>query len=281
MFYYYCCHLLLFMLKILNRINSTTFRACYFSARSWHSDNLHKFFTNKYHKKICPNCEKPNSLPTINCTACNSLLLDSSIRLIKNDLLQEAGLARDKSNLIELHRSFELLIVKNPHPIGLIHLIVTPKSTMYDIKQLKKRDLQLLQLMYEKGLESLQKCISDLPEAMHTEARKMAIWGFNYPSEYNQLALHIVIPPISNFKMFEHPLFYPFDKVVSDLQNVGRVQSFSRVSKFKPNSVNKEPTTNTTLTLQTLMENDKICRSILGDWTIKRETKNLHLFKTT
>ena len=144
-----------------------------------HSAKLQKFFTNKTHKKYC-SCGKPSALLLEQCSYCGASLNDQHIAPMKRDPLLAAVLG-ENTEFQEMHRSFQLLVLKNRYPVGDQHLLVLPKSTFYDIRQLRKRDAALLEKMYQKGLECLK-----------VEPGTPVACGFSYPSDYNHLHLHMV-----------------------------------------------------------------------------------------
>ena len=176
-----------------------------------HSASLQKFFTNKTHKKYC-SCGKPSALLLEHCSYCGEALGDQHIAPIKRDPLLAAVLG-ESSDFQELYRSFQLLVLKNSYPVGEKHVLVLPKSTFYDIRQLRKRDVTLLEKMYQKGLESLQ-----------VEANTPVACGFSYPSDYNHLHLHLVVPPFTSLKLFQRHVFYPLPEVQVQLQRKGLVR---------------------------------------------------------
>ncbi|KAL8449025.1 hypothetical protein Emed_003377 [Eimeria media] len=284
-----------------------------------HSAELHRYFTNRYHKKICPKCTRPNILPSLVCASCSHQLTDADIRSVGRDALRELILSRqanhDQSSELqsrltllermqqtnaslsltqdllrglpqplasdgpghgqarwceELFRSFDFIVIKYPYPASAIHLASIPKTSMYDVKQLRRSHIPLLKSMQDK-LTSLINLMIDLvtitsrvkasrlrvPSRAHQstctaqteesegsedsereaaaavplkdvrmQLRQLVSLGFNYPSEYSQLCLHAVVPPVANFGLFEPPYFYPLKKVLSDLEQRGSVQTF-------------------------------------------------------
>lgn len=178
-----------------------------------HSARLQKFFTNKTHKKYCPNCEKPSALLLEVCSYCGEQLGDEHIAPMKRDPLQVALLGSQDS-FEELHRSFHLLLLKNCYPVGQQHLLVLPKTSgFYDIRQLRKKHLKLLETMYQKGLEHLK-----------IEPGTPVACGFSYPSDYNHLHLHMVTPPFTSTELFQRHVFYPLPEVQLQLQRKGCVR---------------------------------------------------------
>ena len=119
-----------------------------------HSALLQKFFTNKMHKKYC-DCGKPSALLLEKCSYCGAHLKDHHIAPMRRDPLLQAVL-QETSGFQELYRSFELLVLKHRFPVGEQHLLVLPKGTFYDLKQLRKRDTPLLQKMYQKVPQHLK-----------------------------------------------------------------------------------------------------------------------------
>lgn len=176
-----------------------------------HSAKLQKFFTNKTHKKYC-SCGKPSALLLEQCSYCGASLNDQHIAPMKRDPLLAAVLG-ENTEFQEMHRSFQLLVLKNRYPVGDQHLLVLPKSTFYDIRQLRKRDAALLEKMYQKGLECLK-----------VEPGTPVACGFSYPSDYNHLHLHMVTPPFSSVELFQRHVFYPLPELQLQLQRKGLVR---------------------------------------------------------
>lgn len=281
--------------------------ACYH-----HAADLHRFFTNRYHKKLCPCCSRPNILPATNCWKCSQPLTNIHIRSIGRDALRDLIMARhvnhDQSKkletkiqflktqtnksesffvkdhflqglpqplaaahhglgnpsvrFIELFRSFSFIVAVYPFPIGMIHLVSIPKASVYDIKQLRRSHIPLLKNMKERTktlarlmLEFVLLPIHENPSFMkskklksnaseteagreettemacdetkynlHQQIKEQTIFGFNYPSEYGQLCMHAIIPPIYNFSLFEAPYFYPLNKILKELEVCGSPQ---------------------------------------------------------
>ncbi|CAE7370768.1 unnamed protein product, partial [Symbiodinium sp. KB8] len=117
-----------------------------------HSASLQKFFTNKTHKKYCENCGKPSALLLERCSYCGEALSDSQIAAMARDPLLEAVLDAGSSDFDELYRSFELLVLKHRYPVGREHLLVMPKDTCYDLRQLRRRQVPFLKKMYQKAI---------------------------------------------------------------------------------------------------------------------------------
>ena len=92
---------------------------------------------------------KPSALLLEKCSYCGAALKDHHIAPMRRDPLLAAVLGETTASE-ELYRSFELLVLKHRFPVGEQHLLVVPKGTFYDVKQLRRRDAPLLQKMYEK-----------------------------------------------------------------------------------------------------------------------------------
>lgn len=59
-----------------------------------HSAQLQRFYTNRYHKKECPRCSRPNIVPVRRCGYCDLLLTDLDIRLVGRDVFRELVASR-------------------------------------------------------------------------------------------------------------------------------------------------------------------------------------------
>ncbi|CAE7811324.1 unnamed protein product [Symbiodinium sp. CCMP2456] len=185
-----------------------------------HSASLQKFFTNKTHKKYCENCGKPSALLLERCSYCGEALSDSQIAAMARDPLLEAVLDAGSSDFDELHRSFELLVLKHRYPVGREHLLVMPKDTCYDLRQLRRRQVPFLKKMYQKAMECLR-TLCMLPEGAPDPP---VACGFSYPADYNHLHLHVVAAPFTRLELFARPVFYPLAEVEVQLQKKGIVR---------------------------------------------------------
>ncbi|CAJ1380623.1 unnamed protein product [Effrenium voratum] len=219
-----------------------TLRFCQHLQVRWHlhSAGLQKFFANKTHKKYC-GCGKPSALLLDRCSFCGEQLGDEHIAPLKRDPLHQALLA--SGDFQELHRSFHLLVLEHRFPVGKRHLLVLPKGTFYDLRQLRKRDAPLLEKMYQKALgetgvcevpRSLVKATQccwlpswSLPEGLEclqqAEPSPVAC-GFSYPADYNHLYLHLVEPPFKRLELFQRHVFYPLPEVQMELRRKGIVR---------------------------------------------------------
>ncbi len=106
--------------------------------------------------------------------------------------------------------------VESRFPVGRAHLMVIPKITTADLRKCKRHPHQtLLKTMLQLGKEQLA-------ERYNVKSKFLA--GFSYPSEYNQLCLHVVAPPITNFLLFRKATWYPYKQAQADLFQYGYVQ---------------------------------------------------------
>ncbi|KAL8427587.1 hypothetical protein Efla_005762 [Eimeria flavescens] len=323
-----------------------------------HSVDLHRYYTNRYHKKVCPKCGRPNILPSTACACCSHRLTDVHICSVGRDVLRDLVLARhanhdqsgelesrlsllkrgpagtrlmtfeeclqglprplsadglglepSRGGCVEFFRSFDFVVFAFPFPASLLHLAAAPKASMYDLRQLRRSHVQLLKRMQEKlrcllnlliecwaycappGPHSLPPQKEEEEEEARSERtsrcsegeqqpledgtpdqqtslgsacmqlRRLAAFGFNYPSEYSQLCLHAVAPPIKNFGIFEPPCFYSLSKVLSDLQRCGSVQTFSPSAIFSCEDS----------LLQTIKSQDVVARRLLGKAELARK----------
>eukprot|EP00405_Crypthecodinium_cohnii_P059016 CAMPEP_0206625180 /NCGR_PEP_ID=MMETSP0325_2-20121206/64601_1 /ASSEMBLY_ACC=CAM_ASM_000347 /TAXON_ID=2866 /ORGANISM="Crypthecodinium cohnii, Strain Seligo" /LENGTH=318 /DNA_ID=CAMNT_0054149353 /DNA_START=116 /DNA_END=1069 /DNA_ORIENTATION=+ len=187
----------------------------------WHSAELQKFFNNKTHKKHCKHCGKPSALLLEVCSSCGTSLGDVDIKPTGRDPLVESIVApRGSADFKELHRSFEGLVVKHKYPSGRIHLLAIPKTNLYDLRQLRRRHIPLLRLLRSLGMDCLKREL-DLPESAPEPA---AVVGFSYPADFNQLHMHVVVPPFTSLALFTHQVFYSYAEVENELEKRGMVR---------------------------------------------------------
>ncbi|EPT27959.1 hypothetical protein TGPRC2_289640 [Toxoplasma gondii TgCatPRC2] len=78
-----------------------------------HSSQLQRFYTNRYYKKECPRCSRPNIVPVRRCGYCDLLLTDLDIRLVGRDVFRELVASRtpnhtQRNDLTSLVRDQEL-----------------------------------------------------------------------------------------------------------------------------------------------------------------------------
>eukprot|EP00405_Crypthecodinium_cohnii_P045550 CAMPEP_0206575124 /NCGR_PEP_ID=MMETSP0325_2-20121206/29873_1 /ASSEMBLY_ACC=CAM_ASM_000347 /TAXON_ID=2866 /ORGANISM="Crypthecodinium cohnii, Strain Seligo" /LENGTH=315 /DNA_ID=CAMNT_0054079897 /DNA_START=66 /DNA_END=1011 /DNA_ORIENTATION=+ len=61
----------------------------------------------------------------------------------------------------------------------------------------------------------------DLPESAPEPA---AVVGFSYPADFNQLHMHVVVPPFTSLALFTHQVFYSYAEVENELEKRGMVR---------------------------------------------------------
>eukprot|EP00927_Polykrikos_kofoidii_P016248 TRINITY_DN17322_c0_g2_i1.p1 TRINITY_DN17322_c0_g2~~TRINITY_DN17322_c0_g2_i1.p1 ORF type:complete len:326 (+),score=19.52 TRINITY_DN17322_c0_g2_i1:102-1079(+) len=191
----------------------------------WHSAELQRFFTHRTHKKVCPSCGKRGPLLQEACVFCGETLLDDHIRPTGRDPLLDALLRRgsnhDSGEFKELRRSFEVLVLRQQlFPAGRFHLLSVPTSTCYDLRQIRRKHLPVLRQLRAMGLD----CLKELLGLPQRAPEPVAICGFSYPADYNQVHMHIIMPPFRNLAVFDRRVFYPYAEVESDAERRGTVR---------------------------------------------------------
>merc|ERR1712007_107542 len=155
-------------------------------------------------------------------------LLDDHIRPGGRDRMVDAMLGGDvpdvgpvgNDGFRELHRSFEVLVLQHAYPVGRQHVLAIPKSTCYDLRQLRRKHLPLLRELRARGIDCLRRELG-LPERAPEPA---VLCGFSYPADYNQLHLHLVVPPFRSMALFDRRVFYLFEEVEGDIERRGAVK---------------------------------------------------------
>lgn len=196
--------------------NQTAPNTLYFRIyqRFTHAKSLNRYFANKDFKRVCRSCGKPNILPVLNCTRCDSALTDECIQRVLHDPVADA-IIDTEHDFTSVYRNFNLLVVKDKQPISDSHILIIPKKGLYDLCQLRRLDLKLLRSMQEKAYELLE--VDPLCDT------SKLIMGFHYPSAYSHVCMHAALPPFRMApKAFQPPYFYSFAHVVQQLQDCGR-----------------------------------------------------------
>lgn len=167
-----------------------------------HSSETHRFYTNRYHKKECRRCGRPNIVPVTRCGYCDLPLTDSDVRLVGRDLLRDLvsartpghsqahGASERKASLDqptashetlcgqgslpsitsqfkpgaveELYRCYDFVVIRHPFPVAGVHLSAIPKGTVYDIKQLRRAHIPLLQRMQQQTAVFAAELVNEL-----------------------------------------------------------------------------------------------------------------------
>lgn len=226
---------------------------------SYHSAQQGKYYTNRFYMKKCRGCAASNNLSVTHCTHCMSHLGDDTIRLRTVDPLCKTANARkvevDVKELeyIVLYRCFDFSVMLHPQPVSALHLTAVPNGTFYDIKNLRKNHIPMLNKM-KAQCESILRDIftetnvpfflSNSEHVVHLQKHvkgtrgtsktstvntilEYAIYGFNYPSSYSHVEMHVVVPPVRSCSIFKSPFFYPLTKVLSDLDHLSQVKSYT------------------------------------------------------
>lgn len=185
--------------------------------------DLQRFFTNRSHKKVCPQCGKSNILLLEACNFCGAALADEDIKATGRDPLVEAVLGSALPGFTQLSVSFDVLVLRHKFGVGSQHLLAVPKTTCYDLRNLRRRNLPLLQKLRVEGVRQLREEMRLPPKSADPDI----VFGFCYPSEYNQLHMHIVVPPFSNISLFDRSVFYLLEEVEEMIQAHGSVKPHS------------------------------------------------------
>lgn len=153
----------------------------------YYSCDKKKYFTNRLYKKVCSKCLSLNINNLNNCVYCNNILNDNDIRLIKNTIFTDIinvrkdwkginenifksnknlcllnnveiddryihlrnGLIINKNKkLYVYYNCYDYIILNNPYSNSCLNLIVLFKGIIYDMKNLKRKNICCLLHMY-------------------------------------------------------------------------------------------------------------------------------------
>ncbi|SBS83245.1 conserved Plasmodium protein, unknown function [Plasmodium ovale] len=153
----------------------------------YYSCEKKKYFTNRLYKKVCNNCLSLNINNISKCVYCDNLLNDNDIRLIKNTIFTDIinvrknwkgnldgkngrnflytpllnnieiddkyvhiknGFINNCNKLYVYYNCYDYIILSNPYSNSCINLIVLFKGITYDVKNLKRNNIDCLLHMY-------------------------------------------------------------------------------------------------------------------------------------
>ncbi|ANQ07969.1 Uncharacterized protein PCOAH_00019500 [Plasmodium coatneyi] len=153
----------------------------------YYSCEKKKYYTNRLYKKVCSNCTSLNINNVNKCVYCDSLLSDNDIRLIKNTIFTDIinvrkewklfdrksvrsnnfsapllnnveiddkyirlkkGLINNCDKLYVYYNCYDYIILNNPHSNSCLNLMVLFKGIMYDVKNLKRKNINCLLHLY-------------------------------------------------------------------------------------------------------------------------------------
>ncbi|KJP85670.1 hypothetical protein AK88_04701 [Plasmodium fragile] len=153
----------------------------------YYSCEKKKYYTNRLYKKVCINCTSLNINNVSRCVYCDGLLSDNDIRLIKNTIFTDIinvrkewklfdrktvrsnifsapllnnveiddkyvrlkkGLINNCDKLYVYYNCYDYIILNNPHSNSCLNLMVLFKGIMYDVKNLKRKNINCLLHLY-------------------------------------------------------------------------------------------------------------------------------------
>ena len=128
------------------------------------------------------------------------------------DPLVEAVLTERYFGRPPIAKTWDMMFLECRFPVARCHLLVIPKMRVEDLKKCGRLQQPLLKSMFKEG-------VARLKELYNVRADYVA--GFSYPSEYNQLCLHIIVPPVRNFLLFRRATWYSYFEVQKQLYETG------------------------------------------------------------
>ncbi|CRG99905.1 conserved Plasmodium protein, unknown function [Plasmodium relictum] len=151
----------------------------------YYSCEKKKYYTNRLYKKVCNNCLNLNINNLNKCIYCDHIITDNDIRLIKNNIFTDIinvrkdckyldqknvknsyapllnnveiddkyihiknGFINNCNILYVYYNCYDYIILNNPYSNSCLNLIVLFKGIMYDVKNLKRKNISCLLHMY-------------------------------------------------------------------------------------------------------------------------------------
>ncbi|CRG95250.1 conserved Plasmodium protein, unknown function [Plasmodium gallinaceum] len=151
----------------------------------YYSCEKKKYYTNRLYKKVCNNCFNLNINNLSKCVYCDHNINDNDIRLIKNNIFTDIinvrkeckyideksvktnfvpllnnveiddryihiknGLINNCNRLYVYYNCYDYIIMNNPYSNSCINLIVLFKGITYDVKNLKRKNINCLLHLY-------------------------------------------------------------------------------------------------------------------------------------
>ncbi|ETB59049.1 hypothetical protein YYC_03341 [Plasmodium yoelii 17X] len=152
----------------------------------YYSHEKKKYYTNRLYKKVCSSCLSLNINNMDKCIYCNNILNDNDIRLIKNNIYTDIinvrknfkifdekntkenyyepllnnvqiddkyvhiknGKINNSNKLYVYYNCYDYIILNNPYSNSCLNLTILFKGIMYDVKNLKRKDLSCLLHLY-------------------------------------------------------------------------------------------------------------------------------------
>eukprot|EP01116_Phalansterium_solitarium_P010357 TRINITY_DN25065_c0_g1_i1.p1 TRINITY_DN25065_c0_g1~~TRINITY_DN25065_c0_g1_i1.p1 ORF type:complete len:304 (+),score=63.49 TRINITY_DN25065_c0_g1_i1:2-913(+) len=176
------------------------------------------------HRLICPACEKPNVTHVHACTACAFPLRPEDVAVGPENPFRGIISGKTQEHLIT-YRDDRVLVFLDKWKIAKHHLDAIPIEEIPDLTALRREHLPLVEQLYERGLWSLQQL--QPPHVRGLRLEDVVIAGFNLPVSVAHLHCHIVLPPLMHTNAFKYPRWYPYEKVVADLREHGRVVTYA------------------------------------------------------
>ncbi|CAD7965342.1 unnamed protein product [Amoebophrya sp. A25] len=197
--------------------------------RSYVSSARETYFTQRKHQKQCPRCGKANLLWLPRCSFCNrDITCDSLIRDAGRCDLVEAVLTERYRGRPVLEKTWDVISVESRFPAARAHLMIFPKTRIEDLLKCERRHLPLLRQLYERGVHHLRDVYN---------IERQFLCGFSYPSEYQQLCLHVLAPPIRNFLLFRKSTWYFYRDVCGELAQTGEIRRHPESLEIDPTVV--------------------------------------------
>ncbi|VWU51655.1 conserved protein, unknown function [Hepatocystis sp. ex Piliocolobus tephrosceles] len=152
----------------------------------YYSCEKKKYYTNRLYKKVCNNCLSLNINNINRCVYCDNILSDDDIRLIKNTIFTDIINVRRNCNtlyrknngnnnfnplldnvhiddkyvhikngsinkcntLYVYYNCYDYIILNNPYSNSCLNFLVLFKGIMYDVKNLKRKNINCLLYLY-------------------------------------------------------------------------------------------------------------------------------------
>ena len=181
------------------------------------------------YRLFCPLCNKPNQSSVSVCNCCEFPLDAGDLDVFSENIFEDILAGRNVDTKI-VYRDEEIAIMNDRFPASLHHIYVVPISKIDDISHLTTKDLALIQSMFNKGVAELKRRnipgFQNEPDHNGLNFDDHLILGFNYPPSVFYLHLHLIVPPCFNYELFGHPRWHSYNKVLKDLQTLGKVKIY-------------------------------------------------------
>lgn len=135
------------------------------------------------------------------------------------------------------------------YPVARGHLLVMPTKIVPNLSRCRRNpEATLFGTMFDAGKKLLFDTYG---------VKNDFVAGFSYPSEYHQVCLHLVVPPIHNFLLFRAATWYPYRMVQDNIRKYGIVGKRNGLDNSLLEKADIDP--------RVLLVDEKVRRKLLED----------------